>query len=57
MTVVLSTKIHVTVDALSNPTAFTLSSGSVHDLQGVRVLWAQIAADTLIADKAFDMHE
>ena len=53
----LSTKIHATVDALGNPTGFTLSSGSAHDLQGAEVLLAQIAADTLIAHKAFDAHE
>jgi len=53
----LSPKIHTTVGALGNPTGFTLSSGSAHDLQGAEVLLAQIAADTLIADKAFDAHE
>ena len=53
----MSPKIHATVDALGNPTSFTLSSGSAHDLQGAEVLWAQIAADPLIADKAFDAHE
>jgi len=30
---------------------------SDHDLQGAEVLLAQIAADTLTADKAFDAHE
>ena len=45
------------MDALGNPTGFTLSSGSAHDLQGAEVLLAQIAADTLIADKAFDARE
>ena len=53
----MSPKIHATVDALGNPTSFTLSSGSAHDLQGAELLWAQIAADPLIADKAFDAHE
>jgi hypothetical protein len=48
----LSPKIHATVDTLGNPTGFTLSSGSTHDLQGAEVLLAQIATDTLIADKA-----
>ena len=53
----MSPKIHTTVDALGNPTGFTLSSASAHDLQGAEVLLAQIAADTLIANKAFDAHE
>ena len=53
----MSTKIYTTVDAQGNPTGFTLSSGSAHDLQGAEVVLAQIAADTLIADKAFDAHE
>jgi transposase len=53
----LSPKIHATVDALGNPPGFTLSSGSAHGLRGAEVLLAQIAADPLIADKAFDAHE
>jgi transposase len=52
-----STKIHATIDALGNPTGFTLSLGSTHDLQGAEVPLVQIAVDTLIADRAFDVHE
>ena len=51
----LSPKIHATVDALGNPPALPSAQARAHDLQGAEVLWAQIAADTLITDKAFDM--
>jgi transposase len=50
----LSTKIHALVDALGNPLRFLLSPGQVHDLVGADALLPQIAADVLIADKAFD---
>jgi transposase len=53
----LSTKIHATVDALGNPTDFFLTGGEAHDLIGADHLLAQIQADTLIADKAFDADE
>jgi len=39
------------------PQALPSSQARAHDLQGAEVLLAQIAADTLIADKAFDAHE
>jgi transposase len=50
----LSTKIHTLVDALGNPLAFLLTPGQTHDLVGADALLPQMAADTLIADKAFD---
>jgi transposase len=50
----LSTKIHALVDALGNPVAFHLTAGQVHDLAGADALLPQIAAPTLIADKAYD---
>jgi transposase len=53
----LSTKIHALVDALGNPLSFLLTPGAVHDLAGADALLPQIAADVLIADKAFDADE
>ena len=53
----LSTKIHATVDALGNPTGFALSPGQAHDLEGADVLLPDLAADALIADKAYDAEE
>jgi transposase len=50
----LSTKIHALVDALGNPLHFLLTPGQVHDLVGADALLPQMAADVLIADKAFD---
>jgi len=50
----LSTKIHATVDALGNPTAFHLTGGEAHDLVGADALLPGIAAATLIADKGYD---
>ncbi len=50
----LSTKIHTRVDALGNPTGFVLTGGQAHDLAGADHLLPGMAADTLIADKAFD---
>ena len=50
----MSTKIHALVDALGNPLAFTLTPGQAHDLEGADALLPQMAADTLLADKAFD---
>jgi transposase len=50
----LSTKIHTLVDALGNPLSFLLTPGQVHDLAGADALLPQMAADILIADKAFD---
>jgi transposase len=53
----LSTKIHAMVDALGNPTAFILTPGQAHDLQGADALLPQMQADALLADKAFDADE
>ena len=53
----MSTKIHVTVDALGNPTGFFLTGGEAHDLVGADHLLPQLEADALIADKAFDAEE
>lgn len=50
----MSTKIHALVDALGNPLAFFLTPGQAHDLDGADALLPGMAADTLIADKAFD---
>jgi transposase len=50
----LSTKIHALVDALGNPLAFLLTPGQAHDLAGADALLPHMAADRLIADKAFD---
>jgi transposase len=53
----LSTKVHALVDALGNPTGFALSPGQAHDLEGADALLPNLAADALIADKAFDAEE
>jgi transposase len=53
----LSTKIHAMVDALGNPTAFFLTPGQAHDLEGADTLLPQMQADALLADKAFDADE
>ena len=50
----LSTKIHASVDALGNPTGFPLTPGQAHDLEGADALLPELAADALIADKAYD---
>lgn len=49
----LTTKIHATCDALGNPTGFHLTPGPAHDLDGADALLPGLAADTIIADKAF----
>ena len=50
----MSTKIHTLVDALGNPVDFFLTGGHAHDLAGADALLAGMAAETLIADKAYD---
>ena len=50
----LSTKIHALVDALGNPLVFLLTAGQAHDRVGADALLPQMAADRLIADKAYD---
>ena len=53
----LSTKINATVDALGNPTGFTLTPGQACDLDGADVLLPLIEAHTVIADKGYDADE
>jgi len=53
----LSTKIHALVDALGNPLRFLLTAGQTHDLTGADALLPQMAAEVLIADKAYDADE
>jgi len=53
----LSTKINATVDALGNPTGFTLTPGQACDLDGADILLPRIKADILIGDKGFDADE
>ena len=43
------------VDALGNPIRFLLTPGQAHDLLGADAFLPQLAADTLIADKAYDV--
>ena len=40
-----------------NPIAFHLTPGQLHDLEGADALIAQIEADALLADKAYDAEE
>jgi transposase len=53
----LSTKIHVLVDALGNPLTILLTAGQVHDLAGADTLVPGMAAEALLADKAYDADE
>jgi transposase len=53
----LSTKIHALVDALGNPLGFILTPGQAHDLEGADALLPDMAAEVLLADKAFDADE
>jgi transposase len=53
----LSTKIHALVDALGNPLHFLLTPGQAHDLIGADALLPQMAAEVLIANKAYDADE
>ena len=50
----LSTKIHALVDALGNPLRFLLTSGQAHNLAAAGALLPHMAANLLIADRAFD---
>lgn len=45
------------VDALGNPLAFLLTPGQAHDLAGADEFLPQMAAGTLLADKAYDADE
>ena len=42
---------------MGNPLGFLLTPGQAHDLQGADALLPDMAADTLLADKAFDADE
>jgi transposase len=53
----LSTKIHALVDAFGNPVRFLLAAAQAHDLTGADALLPQMAAEVLIADKAYDADE
>ena len=53
----MTTKIPARCDALGNPTAFHLTPGQAHDLEGTDALLPGMTADTLIADTAFDADE
>ena len=53
----MSTKIHAIADALGNPLDFFLTPGQAHDLAGADEFLPHMAADTLLADKAFDADE
>ena len=53
----MSTKIHATCDALGNPTAFHLTPGQKHDLEGADILLPGISAEAILADKAYDADE
>jgi transposase len=52
-----STKIHATVDARGNPTSFYLTPGPAHDLEGADARLPDIAAEIVMADKAYDADE
>ena len=45
------------MDALGNPLDFILTPGQAHDLEGADALLPDMAAETLLADKAFDADE
>lgn len=47
----------MTVDALGNPTAFHLTPGQAHDLEGSDALLPSMKAPILIADKAYDAQQ
>jgi transposase len=53
----LSTKIHALVDAVGNPIGFHLTGGEANDFVGADELLPDMAANMLIADKAFDADE
>lgn len=42
---------------MGNPTGFFLTAGQAHDLQGADVLIADLEAEALLADKAYDADE
>ena len=50
----MTTKIHAIVDALGNPLAVSLTGGQVHDITQAETLAAQVAPQTMLADKGYD---
>jgi transposase len=50
----LSSKIHALVDARGRPLALLLTAGQAHDLVAADALLPRMAANLLIADRAFD---
>ena len=50
----LTTKIHIAVDALGNPLRLLLTAGQVHDCTQAEALVEGIAAEHVLADKAYD---
>lgn len=50
-----TTKLHARVDAEGRPLQVELSAGNMHDCSMADTLLAQIAADAIIADKAYDV--
>ena len=50
----MTTKIHAIVDALGNPLAVSLTGGQVHDITQAETLAAQVAPETMLADKGYD---
>ncbi len=53
----LTTKIHALVEALGNPTGFLLTPGHTHDRVGADHRLPGVAADAVIADKAYDAED
>jgi transposase len=50
-----TTKLHARVDAAGQPVQVEISAGNLHDSSLAAVLLAQITADAIIADKAYDV--
>ena len=50
----LTTKIHMVVDALGNPLAFSLTGGQTHDITQAETLIAQVQPNAVLADKGYD---
>jgi transposase len=50
----LSTKIHIIVDALGNPTGLRLTAGQVHDITQAGKLAAEVEPAALLGDKGYD---
>jgi len=50
----LTTKIHMIVDALGNPLAFSLTGGQVADITQAETLTAQVQPEAVLADKGYD---